>query len=50
MPTPILLETAATTRSAATDLLDREIANPDTQWSLGTFGASLNSRAIRTRR
>ena len=39
MPTPIPLETAATTRSAATDLLDREIANPDTQWSLGTFGA-----------
>jgi hypothetical protein len=25
--------------SAATDLLRREIANPDTQWSLGTFGA-----------
>jgi hypothetical protein len=25
--------------TAAADLLHREIANPDTQWSLGTFGA-----------
>ena len=25
--------------AAAIDLLRREIANPDTQWSLGTFGA-----------
>ena len=25
--------------SAASDLVRREIANPDTQWSLGTFGA-----------
>jgi hypothetical protein len=25
--------------AAAVDLLQREIANPDTQWSLGTFGA-----------
>ncbi|UPK04589.1 hypothetical protein [Bradyrhizobium sp. 170] len=25
--------------AAAIDLLQREIANPDTQWSLGTFGA-----------
>lgn len=25
--------------SAVSDLLHREIANPDTQWSLGTFGA-----------
>jgi len=25
--------------AAATDLLQREISNPDTQWSLGTFGA-----------
>ena len=24
---------------AAIDLLQREISNPDTQWSLGTFGA-----------
>jgi hypothetical protein len=24
---------------ASIDLLHREIANPDTQWSLGTFGA-----------
>jgi len=28
-----------TAPDAASDLLDREIANPDTQWSLGTFGA-----------
>ena len=27
------------TAAAAIDLLQREIANPDTQWSLGTFGA-----------
>ncbi len=27
------------TAAAAADLLQREIANPDTQWSLGTFGA-----------
>jgi hypothetical protein len=26
-------------RAAAIDLLQREISNPDTQWSLGTFGA-----------
>ena len=25
--------------TAATDLLQREISNPDTEWSLGTFGA-----------
>jgi len=25
--------------AAAIDLLQREISNPDTQWSLGTFGA-----------
>jgi len=25
--------------AATSDLLCREIANPDTQWSLGTFGA-----------
>ena len=25
--------------AAAIDLLNREISNPDTQWSLGTFGA-----------
>ena len=25
--------------SAASDLVRREIADPDTQWSLGTFGA-----------
>jgi hypothetical protein len=28
-----------TASSAAIDFLQREIANPDTQWSLGTFGA-----------
>jgi len=28
-----------TAPSAAIDLLHREISNPDTQWSLGTFGA-----------
>lgn len=28
-----------TAPAAAIDLLQREIANPDTQWSLGTFGA-----------
>ncbi|WP_161850640.1 hypothetical protein [Bradyrhizobium sp. CCBAU 051011] len=26
--------------TAATELLQREISNPDTQWSLGTFGAT----------
>ena len=25
--------------AAAIDLVQREISNPDTQWSLGTFGA-----------
>jgi class 3 adenylate cyclase len=37
MPTPIPPDRQAAT--AAIDLLQREIANPDTQWSLGTFGA-----------
>jgi hypothetical protein len=37
MPTPIPPEAPAAT--AAIDLLQREIADPDTQWSLGTFGA-----------
>jgi hypothetical protein len=37
MPTPSPPEAPAAT--AAIDLLQREIANPDTQWSLGTFGA-----------
>jgi hypothetical protein len=30
---------ALTAPETASDLLHREIANPDTQWSLGTFGA-----------
>jgi hypothetical protein len=30
---------AMTAAANAIDLLHREIANPDTQWSLGTFGA-----------
>jgi hypothetical protein len=29
----------ASMSAAAIDLLQREISNPDTQWSLGTFGA-----------
>jgi hypothetical protein len=37
MPTPIPPDRQAPT--AAIELLQREIANPDTQWSLGTFGA-----------
>ena len=35
MPTSIAPEAAR----AAIDLMQREIADPDTQWSLGTFGA-----------
>src|SRR3954447_25130596 len=34
MPNSIPIEDAT-----AIDLLQREISNPDTQWSLGTFGA-----------
>jgi hypothetical protein len=33
------MSAATTAPDAAIDLLHREIANPDTQWSLGTFGA-----------
>src|SRR5882724_9469900 len=33
------LRAAVTVAAAAIDLLQREIENPDTQWSLGTFGA-----------
>ena len=37
---PSTATSAAMTAAAATDdLLHREIANPDTQWSIGTFGA-----------
>ena len=35
-PTPLAAMTMAV---AAIDLLQREISDPDTQWSLGTFGA-----------
>ena len=38
MPSPAT-RAAITAPTAAIDLLHREIANPDTQWSLGTFGA-----------
>jgi hypothetical protein len=38
MPSPAK-RAAITAPTAAIDLLHREIANPDTQWSLGTFGA-----------
>jgi hypothetical protein len=36
MPEPL---PQAAMSAAAIDLLQREIANPETQWSLGTFGA-----------
>lgn len=44
MPGEFLIDTAAAARAvmaspaATIDVLHREIANPDTQWSLGTFG------------
>jgi hypothetical protein len=38
MPSPAK-RAAIIAPTAAIDLLHREIANPDTQWSLGTFGA-----------
>jgi hypothetical protein len=38
MPSPAK-RAAITAPATAIDLLHREIANPDTQWSLGTFGA-----------
>jgi hypothetical protein len=39
MPTPIPPETTTPAATATIELLQREIANTDTQWSLGTFGA-----------
>ena len=38
MPEPLPFRMASMS-AAAIDLLQREISNPDTQWSLGTFGA-----------
>ena len=37
MPEPLPFD--GSMNAAAIDLLQRAIANPDTQWSLGTFGA-----------